>query len=149
MKAKKVMPATKLTAAQIDTLGVLHENDKWHPLELIVTESGLTEAVAKATLKKLVDSGYVLKKEGADSYRYTGLRCKALKLAVGAMRMQGEPLAAGLVGAAIWSDPKVKNDPKADTRYAPAAYAVLKSAFELGAVYRVESDGAPLFGAVA
>lgn len=148
-KPVRVNPETKLTAPQIDVISVLHENDKWHPLAVITTESGLPEKQVKTTVAKLVEMGWILENEKGGSYRYNGLRCKALKLVVGALRLQGSTLTAGQIGAAVWADPSVKDDPKANTRYAPAAYAVLKSAFELGAVYRIESDAQPLFGVIA
>ncbi len=147
---KKVLPATKLTAVQIDVVAVLHENDKWYPVDLVVLETGLPEKQVITTLKKLVEMGYALAKEDGTAFRYTGLRCKALRVAIGALRLQGAPMSAGEIGAAVWADPKVAaKDPKAGTRYMAAAYAVLKTAFTLGAVYRIESDEAPQFGAVA
>lgn len=146
---KRVNPQYKLTGPQIDVLGVLHENDRWHDLATIATDTGIPEKEVVKILKNLTDREYLLAKEDGTAWRYTGLRCKALKLVAGALRLAGEPLTAGLIGAAVWSDPKVKDDPKADTRYAPAAYAVLKTAFDLGVVFKIESDSAPLFGVVA
>ena len=148
-KPVRVNPGNKLTAGQIDVLSVLHKNDKWHPLAVIVAESGLLEKQAKSAVSKLQEMGWVTENAKGGSYRYSGLRCKALHLIIGVLRLQGGALTAGQIGNAVWADPSVKNDPKADTRYAPAAHAVLKSAFELGAVYRLESDGQPQFGAIA
>lgn len=146
---KRINPEHKLTAAQIDVLGVLHENDRWHNLALIVKESGLSEKDVVKVLKSLTEREYLKSKADAAAWRYTGLRCKALKLVAGALRLAGQPLGAGQIGSAVWADPKVKDDPKANTRYMAAAYAVLKTAFDLGAVYRVESEAAPVYGVVA
>lgn len=149
-KPVRVNPTIKLTAAALAVLAVLHESGKNMTPEDIAAEAGSTAKAVGAVLTKLKDNQLVIVNDKGQ-WRFSGLRCKAMKLLVDTLRMNGSPMTASEIGSTLWADPKTAaKDAKAAVRYIAPAGAVLKTAFEIGVVYRIEQEGTvPKFGVVA
>jgi len=149
-KPTRINPDLKLTAAAIAVLGVLHDTGKYTTADDISQANGSTIKATTTVLNKLKEQGLV-EANDKGNWKFAGLRCKALGLLVDTLRMNGSPMTASEIGSALWADPKtVAKDAKASVRYIAPAGAVLKTAFTIGAVYRIEQEGTvPKFGLVA
>jgi hypothetical protein len=149
-KPVRTNPAIKLTAALIGVLASLHESGRLMTAEEIATATGTTPKAVSTSLTKLKELD-LAQTNDKGQFRFNGLRCKAMPLLVEALRLNGGPMSASEIGTALWADPKVAaKDPKAAVRYIAPAGAVLKTAFNIGVVYRVDTEGAvPKFGVVA
>jgi hypothetical protein len=149
-KPVRVNPVRKLTAAVIAVLATLHESGKLMTAEVVATETGTTVKAVNTVLNKLSEMELATSNAKAQ-WRFSGLRCKAMRLLVDNLTITGGPMSASEIGTALWADPKVvAKDPKASVRYIAPAGAVLKTAFGIGVVYKVELAGTPpKFGLVA
>ena len=135
--AKKAAPAVKYTTEkppvslkphQLDALAVLFTtNRNTTPEELGTDEKG-----AKKLMAPLIDKGMATV-NAKGQYRFQGVRVAKLADLLDTMRTIGGELTVGEIAEALWGDAK---------RFIAPAGAVLKGAFEVGAIKRHTAEGA-------